>query len=65
MRSKKKLKLKRIWCFVLGIICCLAFQQITKLISNSWDEYYRVCDEAYGYTTDYYTCRQYHIHNGK
>lgn len=58
----KKLKLKRWVCFVLGIIFTLVTQQTIKFISETYDNWYKECDNHYGYTVDYYTCRQYHIH---
>jgi len=57
MRSKKS-----IWCFILGIIVTLIIQQTINIISTTVETYYNECDRHYGYTVDYYTCRQYHIH---
>ena len=36
-----------------------------KSVSTKIDNWYKECDSAYGYTTDYYTCRNYHIKGSK
>ena len=59
------MKLKRIWCFALGWLMCLLFLDVVNLVSTKIDNWYKECDSAYGYTTDYYTCRNYYIKGGK
>lgn len=59
---KKKLKLRSWVIFVLGMLTTLGLQYTIKSINNTYDNFYKECDEYYGYTVDYYTCRQYHIH---
>lgn len=34
-------------------------------MSERSERWYQECDAHYGYTTDYYTCRQYHIKGGE
>ena len=56
------MKLKRCVCFALGILCTVTIQQIIKDINKTYDNWYKECDNHYGYTVNYYTCRQYYIH---
>ena len=62
MRSKNsKLKLKRKYCFILGILFTITMQYATDFIITNINNYFEKCDKHYGYTTDYYSCRQYHL----
>lgn len=56
------MKLKRCVCFALGMLCTVTIQQIIKDINKTYDNWYKECDDHYGYTVNYYTCRQYYIH---
>lgn len=61
----KKYRLKRKYRIALEVILIalgilISINIIVKL-NNNRNKWYEVCDSHYGYTTDYYTCRQYHI----
>ena len=56
----KKLRLKRKWCFILGVLVALSLEWSIKSITNYYKNWYNECDNYYGYKTDYYTCRQFH-----
>ena len=64
MRTKKRrLKgwVKITLAFIAGVVFTLAIQAWCER-SEQW---YEECDNYYGYTTDYYTCRLYHIRGGE
>lgn len=69
LRPAKKYKL-RTWVKVtlatLAIAgACAAVALGVKAWADKQHDWYQECDQAYGYTTDYYTCRNYHIHGSK
>lgn len=57
----KKFRIKREIYFILGMIFMLIMQNGITFAINYFDNYFSQCDKHYGYTTDYYTCRQYHL----
>lgn len=61
----KHYRLKREWIFVLGLLGGVLLAVGLRVVSDMSARWYAECDTAYGYTTDYYACRQYHIHGGK
>ena len=65
MNTNKQLKLKRIWCFIFGILITLITQQAIKSISKWYTNWYNECDSYYGYKTDYYTCKKFHTEHDK
>lgn len=69
IRPAKKLRLKRWVKVTLGVVAVAAACAVTVFAIGKWadnqHDWYQECDQAYGYTTDYYTCRNYHIRGGK
>ncbi len=51
--------------FVAGVIFTLTVSAIATDLRERSDRWFEECDSYYGYTTDYYTCRQYHIRGGE
>lgn len=62
-RTRRRLKgwVKVTLAFIAGVLFTLAVQAWSER-SERW---YQECDAYYGYTTDYYTCRLYHIRGGE
>lgn len=62
-RTRRRLKgwVKIALAFIAGVLFTLAVQAQSER-SERW---YQECDAHYGYTTDYYTCRLYHIRGGE
>lgn len=65
---RKVTKLKPLAWFLLGAASVLAIAGLALGIakaSERSERWYQECDAHYGYTTDYYTCRLYHIRGGE
>ena len=60
-RLKKEVKAVLVSLLVVActVLCGMWLAKEHARMSNWWNE----CDEHYGYATDYYTCRTYHINN--
>ncbi len=59
MKPKRRLKK---WVKVMLVVIAIGgFYLMIGDIAKEYDEMYRRCDEAKGYTCDYYTARQYAI----
>lgn len=61
----KHYRLKSGWIFLLGLLAGALLFVGFRALNESYEHWYSECDEAYGYTTNYYTCRLYHIRGGK
>lgn len=48
--------------FLAGLVVGAMIYLVASSVANS-EAWYQECDQALGYTTDYYTCRLYHIRN--
>lgn len=60
MKTKKKvLKLKRSWCFVLGVLACVVITLIAKGIYTSLEEDARKCDQKLGHVCSIYELKNY------
>lgn len=46
---KKVYRLKRSWCFVLGIITCIALALVVRLAVETIKEDVKICDQQKGY----------------
>lgn len=53
---------KVVLAFLAGLLVGALTYCVAHSISTS-EAWYQECDQALGYTTDYYTCRLYHIRN--
>ena len=65
---RKVTKLKPLAWFLLGAASVLAIAGLVlgmAKMSERSERWYQECDAHYGYTTDYYTCRLYHIRGGE
>lgn len=65
---KRIRRLKPLAWFLLGAVSVLAIAGLALGIakaSERSERWYQECDAHYGYTTDYYTCRLYHIRGGE
>ena len=65
---KRTTKLKPLAWFLLGAASVLAIAGLAfgmAKMSERSERWYQECDAHYGYTTDYYTCRLYHIRGGE
>ena len=65
---RKVTKLKPLAWFLLGAASVLAIVGLAfgmAKMSERSERWYQECDAHYGYTTDYYTCRLYHIRGGE
>lgn len=62
-RLKKEVKAVLVSLLVVAVVIALGILlgKEHARMSNWWNE----CDQHYGYATDYYTCRTYHINNNK
>lgn len=59
MKTKRKL---RTWVKVTLTLITIILLATVIAQHIKQQEYYNQCDQALGYHTTYYTCRQYHIH---
>lgn len=50
MTRRKKLRLKRKWCFVLGMVSILVLINITNKAVDFYSDYLHRCDLERGYT---------------
>ena len=60
-RLKLRPWVKMTLAFIAGVIFTLAVSTIASDLRERSDQWFEECDAHYGYTTDYYTCRLYHI----
>ena len=69
LRPAKKYRLKTWVKVTLSVLAIAAASVACVLAVKAWANnrhyWYQECDQAYGYTTDYYTCRNYHIRGSK
>ena len=47
---KKRLRLKREWCFVLGVVATMMFTSIANVAIDYYSDYLQRCDAERGYT---------------
>lgn len=62
IRTVLKPWVKVVLAFLAGLLVGALVYLVASSVASS-EAWYQECDQALGYTTDYYTCRLYHIRN--
>ena len=61
MKYKLKPQIKIILIIIGFILIGILSMNLVKNYSERMEKWYNECDSYYGYKTDYYQCRLYHI----